>query len=70
MRNKLLLKLVCTAAIALTATANAVAQTATTDLQVNSFQSPTSAGSPTRTPKIVLGVTNKGTTAISHFKVG
>lgn len=70
MRNKLLLKLICTAAIALTATANAVAQTATTDLQVNYFQSPTSAGSPTRTPKIVLGVTNNGTTAISHFKVG
>ncbi|WP_288151907.1 hypothetical protein [uncultured Prevotella sp.] len=70
MRNKLLLKLICTAAIALTATANAVAQTATTDLQVNYFQSPTSVGSPTRTPKIVLGVTNNGTTAISHFKVG
>ena len=70
MKNKLLLKLICTAAIALTATANAVAQTATTDLQVNYFQSPTLVGSPTRTPEIVLGVTNKGTTAISHFKVG
>ena len=68
MRNNLFLQLICAAVIALT-TVNAVAQTATTDLQVNGFKSPTLVGSPTRTPEIVLGVTNKGTTDINHFNV-
>lgn len=70
MRNKLLLKLICSAAIALPALSAGAQTTEGTDLALNYFQAPTSSGSASAKQKITLAVTNQGTTPISHFKAG